>query len=999
MLQWKKPVSFGPLRTLRDQLPESPNMMAFHTNRLAMLLCILAVAGLAGASTAANLLVNPGFESGVAYVNQTYGTTDTVAGWTYVTDPSSSGFWNGAETAWGGGTRVRTGTQCLRVFHYGPRFGYPTGWRTSTAFQEVEVQPNVDYTASAWVFIYLEDGSSIGDDFRAGIIVEELNAAGGVVGRRTSYLPNAAEDWRRVQVSFRSGPNTARVRFILYQKWLLEEEQNHINWDDCALDGPDPDPLGIREAWSLPDGASVRLSGKVVSAAFDGFFYVQEQNWCGGIRVNGRASPGDVLEIAGRMTTVGAERAIEPISIGTLGKQNAPRPLAMPVRSVFRDPPVVGLLARLAGRVVSSDPLGAYFGISDGSPYPVRVAGSAAVGDFVRVTGVLGLEPAQGGPTAILRCVRIQGTPEGPSPDRVVLRAALVFDEQLKSAANAQGQNYWWTYMSDVLDKLGLTAEKVSPSELPSRLGEFSTIFLGSAEEQLLLQAHGAGIVDALGAWVESGGVLICSLTSAMDGLAGNQPAPALIPSAGDWEVSAEFMLRESAFTHQIPSPLHPSAPLLTLGVVRPVQCIASQALGVTQNASVITARKLGAGWAFYFGFDLGQTFWVIQQGRPVDDDYDGDGYWRTGDAMVTMEYESEVPYTDELLILLQNMVGVLPQPLIGRLPPTGDSVPHALIFYGGDDENGSGIQMLASQFMASRGLPYHINCMPGGDGTFGFSYEDALVMEASGTNLSLHYDFISGFAHPGGFTQADVDYQTGLFSSFLGRPPGCIVTHWTRWTGWWEPAEWMMLAGVKGDNSRFCVPLTSSNPVNKIGFAFGSAFPCFFWTDGNDGNRRLDFVEVPISGYELGYLGSTRDPEQVRRALMMAVHYGYTYNFFYHPIYIAQYASCRDAIDTLLAEIGQQKLNVLHRTPDEVVEWWMERSGIMISDVEPTARGLAFTASKPSPGRFIVNVPLGDSQPVEVPYPYEVREAFGNRWLMMVLPSGETRVEIGLTD
>jgi len=961
---------------------------------LAVLASIFPGLCFATGALADNLLVNGGFEDGTAYINQSAGLTATVAGWTYATDPNWSGFWNGAETEWGGGATLRTGARSLRVFHYGSTLGYPDGWRTSDAWQVVRVAPSQDYTASAWVFIYLAPGEEIGQQFRAGLRIEELDSQGATIASRQSRFNSASTQWRQVKISFRTTSETTHVRFVLTNHWLLHESLNHITYDDCALEGPSLPSARIPDILGLPDGAAVRLDAtRVVSARFDGFFYLQEPGWCGGIRVNGDAFPGDLLEVSGQMTTVDGERAIVPSVLSLNGSAPRARPLGVSNGDCFRSMFPPGLLVTLTGRAVTAGADGAFFELDDGSGQKILATGATTPGEFLQVTGIL-TRDAQG--SLLLRTTLMRRTDEPPVTPRQSFRAAFVLDDQLKSAANAGGQNYWGSYISEIVSRLGLAAVQVSPAELPSRLRDFSILFLAEAEEGSLVNIHGADIVSQLEAWVRDGGMLVGSRTRHLDAVMGNLPAGADIPSAGDFAVSSEFTLNESAFTASLRSPLHPDAPLVTIGSVRPVTASLSQPLAASGDAAVITAHKNGAGWGFYFGFDLGHTFWAIQQGRPVDRDYDGDGWLRTGDAQILGSREPEVPYTDALLFLLQNAVSVQPHPLVSYLPPSGSGIPDIMLFYGGDDENTAGVQVPAATFMGSRGLPYQINAMPS-SGSFAVTPDELAVIQAAGTEMSLHYDFITGFAQGDGFTQADVNLQSGWFESFFGYQAVCSVNHWVRWAGWHEPALWMMMAGLKGDNSRFPVPLVSANPVNCIGFAFGTALPYHFWTDAAGGNQRIAFVEAPISGYELGYAGSGLDERQVRRALYLAEHYGYIYEFFYHPVYIASSAGCRAAIDKLLELIDSRGLDVIHTTPGGVVNWWTERSAIALEDVEVSAGTLSFTARNPGSRSFVVNIPVEDFTVGAVPYPHEFREMFGRRWLMMVLPPGDTNVALSI--
>lgn len=934
-------------------------------------------------SAATNLLFNPGFDEPAGCFSGGWQTEGPAS----VQPESWSGLW--------GATHCQSLPEA--VFVRGPN----TSGRT---YQEAPVLPSTQYTASARFLAGTDPryGSVWGQDpnQRAALFVQELDSAGTPVGSEHIVYANVTsqnkDEWKSLSLSITTSATTARLRVGGYAHMVDNYDANLARaiFDDFELNGPPGVSPRVGELQALPDGASARLSSKVVTATYSGFFYAQEPDRSSGIRVAGRALPGDVVDVVGTLSTVGGERTLVGTCITRRASGAVPRPLGINPRSAYLGLSPVGLYVTLTGKATGCST--GQFTIGEQDGYPVKVYGSALTDDVVRVTGALGIEPSGAGFVPVLRATDCIVIDQGPAIVRPEMRAAFVLDSQLKYQTNEDSRNYWWTYMDEILDRLGLTAEQVHPADLPARLDDFSVLFIGANEADAL--AGYPGFVTNLRAWVSSGGTVVACGAEQLDSIFGNEFADYAAPALNDFTVSGEFTLRECRFTQGVHSPLHPDEPLITTGPVRKVTARTSQVVAEMDGDAVITAKQIGAGWAFYFGFDLGQTFWAIQQGRPVDADYDGDGYLRSGDAMVLGDREYEVAYTDELMFLLQNMVSVQPVPLVHQLPPKGTTVPDALLFYGGDDEAGSGIQLTATQFMYSRGLPYHINCMPSG-GTFPLSAQEIAQIEALGGELSLHYDFITGFPPGAGFTRMDVEMQTLMFRNHFGRPPVCTVNHWTRWVGWEDPARWMMLAGVKGDNSHFCVPLVTANPTNRIGFAFGTAFPHFFWTSHTFGNQRLRFVELPITAYEVGYYGDLRDYMQVERALYLASQYQLTMNFFYHPVYIAAYQSCRDAIDYLLWSADQQGLNVIHTTPDALTLWWMDRSDTTLTDVRFVDGSLTFSSSTPAPGGFIAKIPIGNRQVSYVSHPYTIREDFGRRWLMLTLPQGNAQARIDLAE
>lgn len=173
------------------------------------------------------------------------------------------------------------------------------------------------------------------------------------------------------------------------------------------------------------DGERVAISNVVISGAFDGFFYIEQQDRVAGIRVVWAASvPMDKLvSVSGALETRnGIERQIRADGV-TVGDPATVEPLGMGNRSLIggdfeydAGPPAsgqmgktgpgtnnVGLLVRTWGRVIAPTNYGFIF--DDGSgvyPDVLLPAGVTlpASGRFVRVTGISSIKP--GGTSLIL---------------------------------------------------------------------------------------------------------------------------------------------------------------------------------------------------------------------------------------------------------------------------------------------------------------------------------------------------------------------------------------------------------------------------------------------------------------------------------------------------------------------------------------------------------------------------------------------------------------------
>ena len=116
----------------------------------------------------------------------------------------------------------------------------------------------------------------------------------------------------------------ARVQQVVQQEWGVDliRSWNTAGWIDlpqrvgdkiARLVGASPGELvSPHQARQAADGAPVALKDMIVTAAFDGYFYVQDVNRRGGIRVDSSVSvtEGEVVDVTGTVTTVDYERRL-----------------------------------------------------------------------------------------------------------------------------------------------------------------------------------------------------------------------------------------------------------------------------------------------------------------------------------------------------------------------------------------------------------------------------------------------------------------------------------------------------------------------------------------------------------------------------------------------------------------------------------------------------------------------------------------------------------------
>jgi len=529
---------------------------------------------------------------------------------------------------------------------------------------------------------------------------------------------------------------------------------------------------------------------------------------------------------------------------------------------------------------------------------------------------------------------------------------AFLYDAKLHEKANNDGKNYWGVYTAELLDWLGVPAARVSPHDLEDaeKLAGASALVL-SRDAAASLE----GVKVDFEAWVRSGGLLIGFMPEGMEKLFGVEKRGLMQQGTDPFSVNTTFGWVPSPLTRGIPSPLFPPEPLLILSdrvLLRPVKTDRARTLAASSEGPAIIYRRLGKGATLYFAFDLAQTAWAVHQGRPVDKDYDLDGtHLRTTDGIVTGMRMTKALVVDEVLLVLERVLARHGVVSLDRLPPSGGKPSDALLFWGGDDEGLSdGSQLFASEFMKSKGLPYHINVMPTGGTRFGLSLEDARRILKNGHELSVHFDFVTEWPKPD-YTPEDLKAQWKLFVERYRVRPEVYVAHWLRWCGWDETPLTLQRLGMTGENNRLGVPtaLNVANPTDRIGFAWGTVFPFHYWAGHGSGNRRIDFVSLPIHCYEMGYDSCTDASEftHLRAQLAFALHYRLTTGMFYHPCNVARYESCRKALEETLSYMRHAKANVHHMGHDALARWWMARSAASVEDLREGGSGIVRVASE----------------------------------------------------
>jgi len=515
--------------------------------------------------------------------------------------------------------------------------------------------------------------------------------------------------------------------------------------------------------------------------------------------------------------------------------------------------------------------------------------------------------------------------------------------------------------------------------------------------------------VDTITAWVEAGGLLIGFATEGLDELFGITVEDTIDHVEDEFTPAACISLEDNAWTAPLLPPYERASALPVIAPVKVVSAPGCRELARLRSfferdlgRPAITWREVGAGAACWWAFDLAECLWKMQQGRPVYEDFDGDGKLRTMDQVTTRPWSGDVPYADLMSFTLRRILAEWGTVFLHPLPPTPEGeVPDALFHWGGDDEGATDVQLPAAEFMAELGLPYHINVMQSPVGTHQLPRESFDRLKALGCETSIHFNFITDVEHPHAFTKQELAEQLDTYREAYDETPVCTVFHWVSWTGWAEPARWLAELGLKGDNNRIHWRYPPTNPVNKVAFAFGTAYPLHYWDDAEHDNARIDFVSLPITAYEVGYVRDVGlEPSQLHRAIDMAAFWSLTMSLFHHPIYLCE-EPARQAVREALAHIEHLGIRALHMGTDELCEWWHARDASSIVRTERGDRQITVEARTDWPTGCVAQMLApGDADASQGEVSVEVngeaaeavvREQHGARWLYLALPPGRS--------
>ena len=281
------------------------------------------------------------------------------------------------------------------------------------SYQRVSVLPSTAYTARA-EFMPRSDARYankwLDPTQKAAVYVQEYDALGAPVGsRQYAYATIGAPDlnaWQTLSLPITTTASTASVEIGPYA-YLLDNfngDLAHAIFDDLEFTGPGGPSMTITDVKKQLDETSATVSGKVVTASFPGYFYIEEQDRSSGIKVEGKANPAELVDVSGNITTTDGERVIDHATVVRRAFGTIPLSLGMSSSAAAGGVSPVGLYVVMWGRVDATG--GSPFTLSDGGA-SLKVYGAATANDYVRVEGALGAEMSGTDVIPVLRAVSV----------------------------------------------------------------------------------------------------------------------------------------------------------------------------------------------------------------------------------------------------------------------------------------------------------------------------------------------------------------------------------------------------------------------------------------------------------------------------------------------------------------------------------------------------------------------------------------------------------------
>ena len=245
-----------------------------------------------------------------------------VSYYTTVWDQSPTHVWTGDETTWISAFTNRYAAASARPWYFHVRgfnqYNEPNGTLTLGPYYFDDTPPAAPAVA--------DDGDTTSDLTSLSASWSAADAESGIEGYQYAIGTTAGGtdvvDWTTPSPQTAVGVTHSGLTLVEGQTYYFSVRARNAAqlWSSVgSSDGilAQIPTVSILEAKGLEDGSDIRISGRVVSAVFDGAFYIQESGRTSGIRVVSAAvvQPGDVVVVVGKVQTVDGERYVSATSV------------------------------------------------------------------------------------------------------------------------------------------------------------------------------------------------------------------------------------------------------------------------------------------------------------------------------------------------------------------------------------------------------------------------------------------------------------------------------------------------------------------------------------------------------------------------------------------------------------------------------------------------------------------------------------------------------------
>ncbi len=177
----------------------------------------------------------------------------------------------------------------------------------------VTVWAGAPYEASAQVYYEPVKYPGVAGDQKERLV---LSFSNGTTHTGAWHTHATSDGWDKITYSGTVPAGATKVSFRVELSHVDGQWSGTGAVDECSLRLAVETVSSVAELKTRPDGQCVRAAGGVVSAVFDGSFYIQDPSREAGVKVTGAsASLGSIVTVTGVLATVNGERVVTQAAV------------------------------------------------------------------------------------------------------------------------------------------------------------------------------------------------------------------------------------------------------------------------------------------------------------------------------------------------------------------------------------------------------------------------------------------------------------------------------------------------------------------------------------------------------------------------------------------------------------------------------------------------------------------------------------------------------------